>query len=179
MRRTHRLLLGIVAGSAALTATPAEAITVGLEPAPAGPVLQISDPGGEKNFVGITLRPPGLTEAETQVVITDSRGISALAPGCAYEFPTRVHCPRSSFSRVRVSLGAAKDLIGFADDFDLGVTVNGGKGNDTLGGTRFADRLNGGAGRDLFNAGPGKDLCIGGPGRDKPNDGCERTRGIP
>jgi uncharacterized protein len=49
---------------------------------------------------------------------------------------------------------------------NLGRSLTGGTGADTLNGTTGNDQINGGAGRDTINGGAGNDIIIGGAGRD-------------
>jgi Ca2+-binding RTX toxin-like protein len=46
----------------------------------------------------------------------------------------------------------------------IGLTANGGDGNDVLIGSQGDDTLTGGAGDDILNGGPGQDVLDGGPG---------------
>jgi Ca2+-binding RTX toxin-like protein len=60
-------------------------------------------------------------------------------------------------------------------------TIDGGPGNDTLGGTNGADTLIGGAGNDTVTGGFGNDLAVLGPGADhvvwNPGDGSDTLEG--
>jgi Ca2+-binding RTX toxin-like protein len=63
----------------------------------------------------------------------------------------------------------------------VGLTVDGGAGNDTITGSDGADRLNGGDGNDLIEGGRGNDIMFGGAGDDvftwDPGDGSDVIEG--
>ena len=50
---------------------------------------------------------------------------------------------------------------------NVGVTINGGKGNDTITGTRYNDKITGGAGNDLIYATAGNDTITGSSGENE------------
>jgi Ca2+-binding RTX toxin-like protein len=68
---------------------------------------------------------------------------------------------------------AAADIFDFSnlDVVNNMGPVNGGKGDDTITGSKSADDLRGGAGNDTLNGGDGNDTLLGGAGLDKLNGG--------
>lgn len=64
--------------------------------------------------------------------------------------------------------GSDRIIVGVADaPVAVGVTLNGGDGNDTLVGGDGGDTLNGGTGEDVLRGGEGDDALNGGVGRDQ------------
>ena len=51
--------------------------------------------------------------------------------------------------------------------YTKGLTINAGKGNDTVRGTNFADKINGGDGDDRLYGNAGNDVIVGGNGYDR------------
>ncbi len=89
---------------------------------------------------------------------------------------------RTQFTQIFVTGGAGDDTVtigtGFADEQ---VTVDGGRGNDTIIGGDGNDLLLGGAGNDTITGGRGKDVALLGSGSDSfiwnPGDGSDTVDG--
>lgn len=95
-----------------------------------------------------------MTSGADVLVISD-----AISP--AYNLFT----PRIAYMDV-IEAGAGDDIVDFTGAVHQAVTINGGDGNDVLGGTANADTLNGGADNDSLYGGLGNDTLAGGTGND-------------
>jgi hemolysin type calcium-binding protein len=76
---------------------------------------------------------------------------------------------RASFRTVSVSLDRGDDAFEvnpLGQFSDAALTVRGGRGDDTIGGSRGADMLVGGRGDDTIRGSDGDDLILGGSGND-------------
>lgn len=103
--------------------------------------------------------------------ISDDVPIELLAPGCRraeWDDAETVRCPATG--ALRIDAGDGADRVSFLYDFPAGVALSadGGAGDDTLGGPRgeLGVTLLGGAGDDTVDGGFGPDVLDGGDGAD-------------
>jgi hypothetical protein len=149
------LAAGVVAASLTALVSPAEAAEVRLEreyydcrECPATGLLVVQAGPGEANRMLVARGEAG------EVRVTDAGAPLVAGPGCTAVGEQRVDCPTS------VPPLLAFVFAGDGDDTfssSLGVTVDGGSGNDRLVGSPFADALYGGQGRDVLRGQRGDD----------------------
>jgi Ca2+-binding RTX toxin-like protein len=92
---------------------------------------------------------------------------------------------RSAFRTVDVQAGGGNDTVRVDQSNgifpDIGLTLEGGNGDDTLSGGEGADVLSGGAGNDTLDGHRGNDVALGGAGNDTvvwdPGEGSDLVEG--
>ena len=132
-----------------------------------GSTLHYAADAGETNTV--TLQQWNANSPSAFWVLTDTGAPVTAGAGCtpfAFGIPGHsVDCGKPTAASA--DLKDLNDAFGVASpDADLPVTVLGGTGDDSLGGSTLADSLDGGAGNDSLNGGSGTDSVVGGPGDD-------------
>ena len=165
---THRLFIPLVVPIlclllVAIVPSPADASTIGVE----GNVLVVRGAPGEKNWLTV-----GPAEQGGALSIGDIAQPSSDPSLCTPdEYSSFVTCAVPS-GGVRLEAGAGDDILDVHDNLPagLGVTLDGGIGNDVLRGAAFtqtADRMVGGDGNDKITGGIGADDIDGGGGDDE------------
>lgn len=153
------------AGALVLLPAAANAAQVRIVPTPTGPQLKITAIGGEANDIQVN------QYNSSSYGISDFSGtpITAANSTCVQSSATLVTCSVTGLDSAEALLDDGDDRIYFPVFFDR-VTVLGGDGNDTLGGSPVVagSVLDGGAGDDVLQPGTGaQDVLIGGSGFDK------------
>lgn len=69
-------------------------------------------------------------------------------------------------AQMRIEGAAGDDTIIVSDEIDVGITIDGGDGNDSISGGSGDDTISGGAGNDQLRGGAGADKIDGGSGHD-------------
>jgi RTX calcium-binding nonapeptide repeat (4 copies) len=149
------LLAAVVVASLAAPVSSAEAAEVSLEReyydcrgCPPTGLLVVQAGRGEANRIVV-----GRAEAG-EIRVTDAGAPLVAGPGCTAVGGQRVDCPTSVPALMAfVFAGDGADTFSSS----LGVTVDGGGGNDRLVGSPFADALYGGEGRDVLRGQDGDD----------------------
>lgn len=150
-------LFAALAGAVALLATPA--VASASTASVSGGALNVSDSAGETNMVTIQ---HDFVSGE-RVFVEDRAGITP-GPGCTAQTATEIECD-GAYTAVNVVLGNGNDTLDVGFVYGL-VSVNGGAGNDTIGGLYDQAAVDGGDGDDTIDGGNGNDTLNGGPGRD-------------
>lgn len=94
--------------------------------------------------------------------------------GCS-AVPEGARCSLDDVDKVRAHLGGGDDYLSVS--FDIRLEVNGGAGNDLLGGSDSADLIYGGTGQDRILGDAGDDLIIAGVGHGDDPDGDDTLEG--
>ncbi len=154
----RRLVLAVLAATACLAAAQAAmASTLAVQ---GGTTLQFTAAAAETNNVTVTRGANFFTVADPGSTITPT------APCIAVNANTAT-CPVAGVTDVNVSLVDGNDQATIDPTVtQVGVTLQGGDGNDTLTGATSADTLQGGPGNDTVNGLGGDDQLTGGAGDD-------------
>jgi Ca2+-binding RTX toxin-like protein len=125
--------------------------------------ITVSGQGSERNQVRITYDLIG-----DLYTVTDTAGITPSAP-CAVVNATTVTCPGAGITTLTVNAGNGNDSVEL-DRATIPVTkqgdIDGGSGDDNLGGANGDDTVAGGSGRDQINGFLGGDTLRGGSSTD-------------
>ncbi|HWS39441.1 MAG TPA: calcium-binding protein [Actinoplanes sp.] len=167
----------LTAASALLWATPAQAATTGVVSVVQTTKVRYKAGNGQQNQVVIT-RSGNTITVDDRVTIKAGAGCRAVKGD-----KTRIRCtPSKAPTRVQVFAGDRNDRV--ENLSDLGISIDGGNGNNVLiGGPRAdlivayngtnkiygrggADDLRGGGGKDLIWGGAGADHILGDDGND-------------
>lgn len=97
------------------------------------------------------------------LILTD--GDDVLVASDALSPSNNIFFPRVAYIDI-VEAGDGDDIVDFSGVDSVAVTINGGNGNDVLGGSNGNDTLNGGAGNDRLFGSKGNDTLNGGTGDD-------------
>jgi Ca2+-binding RTX toxin-like protein len=123
---------------------------------------------GEVNELRLQARSDGGPEAVFVAVVDQSSALTA-GSGCTSLDAHAVRC--DPFTSATVSLGDMDDLAEMTVDYiaqqpTISAQIDGGEGNDRLGGGAQSDNVAGGPGNDSIGGWEGADSLIGGPGDD-------------
>jgi Ca2+-binding RTX toxin-like protein len=125
--------------------------------------ITVNGQGSERNQVKIAYDMLG-----DVYTITDPAGITPSAP-CVVVDPNTVTCPGAGITTLTVNAGNGNDSVEL-DRATIPVTkagdIDGGGGDDTLGGANGDDTVTGGSGRDQINGFFGSDTLRGGGSSD-------------
>lgn len=156
--RAGVLLLPIFSGG--ILAVPAFAASAGVASVSGLTKVVYKAGSGRVNKVVVT--------RSGRVIIIDDRVAIKAGKGCKRIAgdKTKVRCTTSKTpTRVLVYLHDRDDSV--VNKSSLGLTADGGSGNDRLTGGSLGDSLRGGSGNDRLWGGDGKDLLAGGDGSDQ------------
>ena len=159
MRRT--LIATLAAAGCLAGAQAAVASTLAVQ---GGTALQFTAGAGETNDVTVS-------RSATLYTVTDPGSTIAPTGPCASVNANTATCPATGVSAVSVALGDLNDAATVDPSLTLGVTLNGGAGNDTLTGGAGDDRIDGGDGNDAITGGAGDDVLSGDGGADNVQGG--------
>ncbi|BEL10929.1 hypothetical protein Q0Z83_091200 [Actinoplanes sichuanensis] len=166
--RRHAALTLLTAVSTTMIASPADAATTRVASVVDGTKVQYKAAAGKQNSVLLT-RSGNTITIDDRVAITAGKGCKAVKGD-----KTKVRCTTAKPpTRVRVYTYDRNDTV--VNRTGLGMTANGGTGNDKiyggpgadlLYGDTGADQLFGNGGRDYLNGDEGNDRLWGGDGDD-------------
>lgn len=164
MPRPHRQLrtacIIITTVATALIATPAGAATTRVASIVDSTKVQYKAANGKQNSVVLT-RSGNTITIDDRVAITPGKGCKAVKGD-----KTKVTCtPSKAPTRVRVYTYDRNDTV--INRTGLGMTADGGTGNDKLYGGPRADSLQGGTGADRLHGAGGNDSLNGDEGNDR------------
>ncbi|GAA0426736.1 hypothetical protein Aca07nite_36690 [Actinoplanes capillaceus] len=145
-------------GSTALLAAPAQAAAVGSAKVDTYGVVSFAASTGKTNGLTITVSGQTVT-LDDLVTIKAGAGCAAVAGD-----KTKVTCTATKISSLSVNLGDKNDWV--KNKTGLGISIDGGAGNDTLVGGSANDRIVGGSGNDKIYGGAGGEVIYGNSGND-------------
>jgi serralysin len=160
--------------SAGAVAAPAEAATGGVVSVVESTKVQYKAATGKTNKVVVT-RSGRTVTVDDKVAIKAGKGCKAVKGD-----KTRIRCTtKADPTRVRVYLGNRNDSV--VNKSGLGMTADGGTGNDKLTGGPKGDTLRGGSGADKLWGAGGRDSLLGQDGNDylSAGDGDDWVEGGP
>lgn len=154
----RRLVLAVLAATACLAATQAAmASTLAVQ---GGSTLQFTAAAAETNNVTVT-------RGATLYTVTDPGSTITPTGPCVTVNANTATCPVAGVTDVNMSLTDGNDQASIdATVTQVGITLQGGDGNDSLSGATTSDVLQGGPGNDTLNGQGGDDQLTGGAGDD-------------
>jgi Ca2+-binding RTX toxin-like protein len=138
--------------------------------------LNLAAGGGAGDAQPDTVVAAGTAGDDVALVVGDAAGVSVL--GLAAQI--NVTGPEAANDRIVLNMGAGDDVVeasGLAAGA-IGLTVDGGAGNDVIIGSAGDDVLRGGAGDDVIIGGGGNDVIDGGDGDDVEIQGFSAGAGL-
>lgn len=161
-----------------IAATVLAVVPATLARAEAGPVNLLITGSKDNNAFHISLSSDGREYVILSTVPLEVGGEICTHPE---EKPNELLCKAPAIAGFEVNAGGGSDLVTFASNVPIPVTVRGGPGDDRLTGGGAADKIIGGPDQDVLIGRRGDDWIFGGPGGDRllGGPGDDQLRGGP